>query len=64
MKKLQEAGVPACVDVFPGNIHAFDLFLVRADSTKKAKQRLAEAFEAVIFRNDREFLLIPELPEE
>ena len=63
VKKLQESGVPACVDVFPGNTHAFDLFFFLADSTKKAKQQLAEAFEAVILRNNAEFLQGQKLPE-
>ncbi|MBR2552646.1 MAG: alpha/beta hydrolase, partial [Erysipelotrichaceae bacterium] len=56
VSKLREAGIPASVDVFPGNIHAFDLFLPASENVKTAKKRLAEAYEMVIMREDPDFL--------
>ena len=52
VKKLQEAGVPARVDIFPGNTHAFDLFFFWTDPTKKAKENLAEIYEKALLKGD------------
>ena len=56
VSKLREAGIPASVDVFPGNIHAFDLFLPASENVKTAKKCLAEAYEMVIMRGDQDYL--------
>ena len=48
VKNLQEAGVQASVDVYPGNVHAFDMMQPGKDKSKKARQRLCEEFERLL----------------
>ena len=50
VRRLNEAGVPAKADVFPGNVHAFDLVRPWRRSSKEAKKKRAEAYEKVILR--------------
>ena len=50
VENLQKAGVPAKADVFPGDIHGFDLFFFWKDSVKKAKKKRAEAYETIIVK--------------
>lgn len=44
VRNLQEAGVEASVDVYPGNIHAFDMMKPGKEQSKLARKRLLEAF--------------------
>ena len=44
VRKLQEAGVKASVDVFPGNIHGFD-YIPWSKKAKSAKRKLIQAAE-------------------
>ena len=45
VKKLQEAGVEAKVDIYHGNTHAFDMLLPWQEQSKAAKRRLCEEYE-------------------
>ena len=45
---LQAAGVPAELDVWPGNIHAFDMLCPWLKRSHAAKQKLCEAYEKQI----------------
>ena len=49
VKNLQEAGVDAKVDVYPGNVHAFDMLQPRKEESKAARKRLCEEFERFMF---------------
>ena len=49
VKNLQEAGVDAKVDVYPGNVHAFDMLRPRKEESKAARRRLCEEFERIMF---------------
>ena len=51
VKNLQEAGVEARVDVYPGNTHAFDMLLPWQEQSKTAKRRLCEAYERYMMRD-------------
>lgn len=44
VSRLQEAGVEARVDVYPGDLHAFDLLEPWRDESRLAKERLCEVF--------------------
>ena len=50
VKNLQDAGVDAKVDVFHGDVHAFDGYLFWQEQSKLAKQRLCEEYERVIMK--------------
>ena len=49
VKNLQDAGVDAKVDVYPGNVHAFDMLQPRKEESKAARRRLCEEFERFMF---------------
>ena len=49
VKNLQDAGVDAKVDVYPGNVHAFDMLQPRKEESKAARKRLCEEFERFMF---------------
>ncbi len=49
---LRRAGVPANVDVYPGDVHAFDEYRFWTESAKDAKQRVAEAYEQTVMKGD------------
>ena len=46
VQKLKEAGVPASVDVYPGNVHAFDLLMPWKKQSIEAKKKLCMAYES------------------
>ena len=48
IKNLQEAGVDARVDVYPGDLHAFDMLRPWKKTSKEAKKRLCEEYERLI----------------
>lgn len=50
IKNLQSAGVDAKVDVYPGDVHAFDLLLPWKKTSQEAKKRLCEEYERLISR--------------
>ncbi len=54
VQRLRAAGVPARVDVFPGNLHAFDLFRFWTKEAAEARENRAAAFETVMLRGKRE----------
>ena len=47
IRELQKAGVDASMDVFHGDIHAFDA-LFWTDNSKEAREKLCEAYERII----------------
>ena len=53
VKNLQQAGVDAKVDVYHGNVHAFDMLQPGKQQSKAARQRLCEEFEKHIMDKDR-----------
>lgn len=44
VRNLQEAGIPAQVDIFPGNVHAFDIFLFWTKAARTARNKCQCAF--------------------
>ena len=48
VQKLQDAGVKAAVDVYPGDIHAFDLLMPWTKRAKAAKKKVCEVYEKEI----------------
>ena len=46
VQNLKDAGVEACVDVYSGNAHAFDLLTPWRKQSKLARERLCEVFSA------------------
>lgn len=42
VRKLQEAGIDAAVDVYHGNVHAFDMFSPGKGQGKEAREKLCE----------------------
>ena len=48
---LRSAGVPAKVDVFPGNVHAFDIFCFWSSYAKEARKNRAEAFRDLMLKS-------------
>lgn len=48
VRNLQEAGVEASVDVYPGNVHAFDMLEPEKEQSKTARRKLLEAFEKLL----------------
>lgn len=53
VKNLREAGVDAKVDVYPGNVHAFDMLQPGRKVSKAARERLCEEYERIIMKADR-----------
>lgn len=53
VKNLQQAGVEAKVDVYHGNVHAFDMLQPGKQQSKDARQRLCEEFEKHIMDRNR-----------
>ncbi len=51
IEKLKSAGVPAKVDVFPGDVHAFDIFCFWTPSAKAAKKNRSKAFGDIMGEN-------------
>ena len=45
IKALQDAGIPAEVDVYPTNVHAFDILKPELEISKQAIQRFEEHFQ-------------------
>ena len=45
---LKAAGVDAEADVYPSNVHAFDMLLPWKEDSKAARQRLCEEYERII----------------
>lgn len=52
VRNLQAAGVEASVDVYHGNVHAFDMLQPGKEESKAARQRLCEEFERHIMHRD------------
>lgn len=52
VRNLQQAGVEASVDVYHGNVHAFDMLQPGKEQSKAARQRLCEEFEKHIMDRD------------
>ena len=52
VKNLQEAGVEAKVDVYHGNVHAFDMLQPGKEQSKAARRRLCEEFERHMMKKD------------
>lgn len=50
VRKLQEAGVPAAVDVYPGDLHGFDMIEFWSKKTRRARGKLCEVYEAWLKR--------------
>jgi acetyl esterase/lipase len=48
IKKLQKAGVPARVDVYPGGYHAFDMMEPDSAMAKRARERFCATFNEAI----------------
>ena len=48
IKNLQNAGVNAKIDIYPGNVHAFDMFCFWKKSAKEAKRNRLIAFDEII----------------
>lgn len=48
VRNLQEAGVEASVDVYHGDVHAFDMLQPSKDKSKEARRKLLEAFNRLI----------------
>ena len=48
VRRLKEAGVSAACDVYPGNVHAFDLLRPWRKESRLARKRLLEAYEKEI----------------
>ena len=48
VQKLQQAGVPASMDVYPGDVHAFDMLTPMTSQARQAKQRLCEVYETAV----------------
>jgi acetyl esterase/lipase len=44
MENLRKAGIPAKVDVYPGEYHAFDMMEPRTEAAKQAKERFCQEF--------------------
>ncbi len=55
VQHLRDAGVRACVDVYPGNVHAFDLMMPWKRSSRDAREKLCAVYEETVMN---------ELPEE
>lgn len=48
VENLRAAGVDAKVDVFHGDLHAFDMFHPQQEDSKAARQRVCEEYERII----------------
>ena len=53
VEKLLSAGVDAKVDVYHGNVHAFDILQPGKEQSKLARERLCEEFERLISRQNK-----------
>lgn len=51
VKNLQQAGVDAKVDVYHGNVHAFDMLQPGKQQSKAARQRLCEEYERYMIKD-------------
>lgn len=51
VKNLQQAGVDAKVDVYHGNVHAFDMLQPEKQQSKAARQRLCEEYERYMIKD-------------
>ncbi len=51
IRNLQEAGVIATVDVYPGNVHAFDMLCPWRKTSRAAKRKLCRVYGARIMNN-------------
>lgn len=45
VRHLREAGVEAEADVYPGNVHAFDMLCPWKETSREAKRRLCQVYE-------------------
>ena len=52
MEKLQSAGVDAKVDVYHGDLYAFDMLQPGKEQSKLARERLCEEFERLISKQN------------
>ena len=52
VEKLLSAGVDAKVDVYHGNVHAFDMLQPGKEQSKLARERLCEEFERLISKQN------------
>ena len=52
VRHLNEAGVKALVDVYPGNVHAFDMLCPFLERSKEAKEKLCLVYRAWIMKNN------------
>ena len=50
VKNLQDAGVEASVDVYPGNVHAFDMLQPGKDKSRNAREKLYEELKRLLKR--------------
>ena len=50
VRHLQEAGGKAAVDVYPGNVHAFDMLCPWRRTSRAAKKKLCRVYEAWILK--------------
>ena len=48
VRNLQEAGVEASVDVYHGDVHAFDMFRPGSGPGKQAREKLCEQFQKLL----------------
>lgn len=48
VRKLQAAGVDAAVDVYHGDVHAFDMLCPWRDTSREAKRKLCEVYESKV----------------
>ena len=48
VKDLQDAGIEAYADIYPGNVHAFDIMMPWTSQAKKARTRFLEAFARAV----------------
>ena len=48
IRNLQEAGIEARVDVYHGNMHAFDMLRPRDEQSKQARRKMLEEFRRIL----------------
>ena len=53
IRNLQEAGVKAAVDVYPGNVHAFDMLCPWLKRSREAKRKLCQVYEQWVLKSNR-----------
>ncbi|MBQ4309599.1 MAG: alpha/beta hydrolase [Lachnospiraceae bacterium] len=54
IRRLREAGTDAFADVYPGNVHAFDMLLPWTKNARAAKRRLCGVYASVLRAWERE----------